>query len=59
MLSAYCPKCGTSYFVDHETYGPPNDKQKTYLNDASYLKVGQNTYVDCIFANAVVNGIYV
>ena len=29
-------------------------KQKTYLNDAAYLKVGQNTYVDRIFANAVV-----
>jgi hypothetical protein len=58
VLSAHCPQCETSYFVDHETYGPSNDKQKTYLNDAAYLKVGQNTYVDHIFANAVVNGIY-
>jgi hypothetical protein len=58
VLSAYCPKCDTSYFVDHETYGPLNDKRKTYLNDATYLKVGQNTYVDRIFSNAVVNGVY-
>ena len=58
VLSAYCPKCKTSYFVDHETHGPPNDRLKTYLNDAVYLKVGQNTYVDCVFSNAVVNGIF-
>ena len=48
----------TSYFVDHETHGPPNDRLKTYLNDAVYLKVGQNTYVDHVFSNAVVNGIF-
>jgi len=58
VLSAYCPKCKTSYFVDHETHGPPNDRLKTYLNDAVYLKVGQSTYVDRVFSNAVVNGIF-
>ncbi len=60
VLSAYCPnsKCKTSYFVDHETYGPPNNRQKAYLSDANYLKVGQSVYVDRIFSNAVLNGIY-
>jgi hypothetical protein len=58
VLSAYFPKCKTSYFVDHETHGPPNDRLKTYLNDAVYLKVGQSTYVDHVFSNAVGNGIF-
>ena len=58
VLSAYCPKCNTAYFVADETYGPPSDRQKAYLNDALYLKVGQSTYVDRIFSNAVLNGIY-
>ena len=58
VLSAHCPKCKTCYFVDHETYGPANDRQKTYLNDAVYLKVGQSTYVDRVFSNAVINGIF-
>jgi len=58
VLSAYCLKCKTSYFVDHETHGPPNDRLKTYLNDAVYLKVGQSTYIDHVFSNAVVNGIF-
>ncbi|TFK32840.1 hypothetical protein BDQ12DRAFT_701022 [Crucibulum laeve] len=34
------------------------DWQNVYLNSAKYLKVGQNTWVDRIFSNAVVNGIY-
>jgi hypothetical protein len=60
VLSAHCPRCKTCYFVDHETHdhGPPNDRQKTYLNDAVYLKIGQSTYVDRVFSNAVVNGIF-
>ena len=58
VLSAHCPRCKTCYFVDHETYGQSNDRQKTYLNDAVYLKVGQSTYVDRVFSNAVVNGIF-
>jgi hypothetical protein len=58
VLSAHCPRCKTCYFVDHETYGQSKDRQKTYLNDAVYLKVGQNTYVDRVFSNAVVNGIF-
>ena len=58
VLSAYCPKCKTTYFVDHEAYGETNDRKKTYLNDAVYLKVGQSTYVDRVFSNAVVNGIF-
>jgi hypothetical protein len=58
VLSAHCPRCETCYFVDHETYGPSNDKRRAYLNDAVYLKVGQNTYVDRTFSNAVLNGIY-
>ena len=58
VLSAHCPRCKTAYFVDHETYGPPNDRQKTYLNDAIYLKIGQNTYGDHVFSKAVINAVF-
>ncbi len=58
VLTGHCPKCKAVYAVDHETYGPPNARKKTYLNDAQYFKVGQSTYVDCVFSNAVLNGIY-
>jgi len=58
VLSAYCPKCNTVYFVDHESYGPQNERKRTYLNNACYFKVGQNTYVDRVFSKAVLNGTY-
>ncbi|KAF8809167.1 hypothetical protein BYT27DRAFT_7285400, partial [Phlegmacium glaucopus] len=58
VMSAYCPKCNTSYFVDHEAYGPSHQRKRTYLNDACYIKIGQSTYVDRIFSTAVINGTY-
>jgi hypothetical protein len=58
VLSAHCPKCKTLYFVDHETYGPMNARKRIYLNDAYYLKIGQNTYADRVFSKAVLNGIF-
>ncbi|KAF8804005.1 hypothetical protein BYT27DRAFT_7108095, partial [Phlegmacium glaucopus] len=40
--------------------GLPHQRRGTYLNDAAYIKIGQNTYVDHVFPNAVVtiNGAY-
>ena len=58
VLTGHCPNCKTAYFVDHEKYGPSQERKKTFLNDAKYLKVGQSTYVDRVFSNAVINGIY-
>ncbi len=58
VLTGHCPKCKALYCVDHETFGPSNARKKAYLNDAHYLKIGQSTYVDCVFSKAVLNGIY-
>ena len=60
VLSGYCAKCQTHYFSDHETYkdSPSNSRKRVYLNNAKYIKIGQSLYVDRIFSNAVMNGIY-
>lgn len=60
VLTGKCPSCKTSYFADHERFSneAENDWQRTYLNSAKYLKVGQSVWVDRIFANAVLNGMY-
>ena len=60
VLTGKCPSCMTSYFADHEHFSTEaeNDWQRTYLNSAKYLKVGQTVWVDRIFSNAVLNGMY-
>ena len=60
VLTGKCPSCNTSYFADHERFssGAENDWQRTYLNSAKYLKVGQTVWVDRIFSNAILNGMY-
>ena len=60
VLTGKCPSCQTSYFADHERFstGAENDWQRTYLNSAKYLKVGQTVWVDRIFSNSVLNGMY-
>ena len=60
VLTGKCPSCNTSYFADHERFfsEAENDRRRTYLNSAKYLKVGQTVWVDRIFSNAVLNGTY-
>ena len=44
---------------DHENYLEAHGSHKqVYLNNAKYLKAGQNLYVDWICSNAIVNGTY-
>jgi len=31
---------------------------KVYLTTADYIKAGQKLWVDCIFANSILNGMY-
>jgi CxC5 like cysteine cluster associated with KDZ transposases len=61
VLTGQCSTCQTKYFADHE-WAIENDHQdkhnKVYLNSAKYLKVGQNLWVDRLFSNGVVNGMY-
>jgi hypothetical protein len=61
VLSGQCPKCNTRYFADHHSLvsdAEQNNTRKLYSNSAKYLKVGQSLWVDCIFAQAVLNGKY-
>src|SRR5271168_2262485 len=49
-----------SYSADHERFSSEaeNDWKRTYLNSAKYFKVGQTLWVDRVFSNAVLNGMY-
>ena len=60
VLTGKCSSCKTSYSADHEHFSgeAENNCQRIYLNSAKYLKVGQTVWVDRIFSNAVLNGMY-
>ena len=59
VLTGYCPSCQTTYHADHErVLQEDNRHTRVYLNSAKYLKVGQSLWVDRVFSNAVVNGMY-
>ena len=63
VLAGQCSKCKTLYSADHETLSEAVSEEETrnrriYLNSAKYLKFGQSIWVDRVFSNAVVNGMY-
>ena len=63
VLTGQCFRCKTLYLADCETLSEvvsveETRKRRIYLNSAKYLKVGQSVWVDRVFSNAVVNGIY-
>jgi hypothetical protein len=61
VLAGKSTACNTTYYPDHERAPIDIDQQqhsKVYLNSARYLKIGQNTWVDRMFSNAVLSGIY-
>ncbi len=59
VLTGYCPSCQITYFADHERVLQKDDRHtKVYLNSAKYLKVGQSLWVNRVFSNAVLNGMY-
>ena len=63
VLTGQCFKCKTLYLADHECLseavsGEETRNRRIYLNSAKYLKVGQSVWVDRVFSNAVVNGMY-
>ena len=61
LLTGKCQDCKTLYLADHEWAPMGNDLNrhvKVYLNSAKYLKVGQNIWVDRLFGNAVLCGMY-
>ncbi|TFK58893.1 hypothetical protein BDN72DRAFT_781447 [Pluteus cervinus] len=59
VLSAHCDICRTIYYADHESFVKPDGaKERVYLNDAPYLKLGSNIWVDRLCSKAVVNAVY-
>ena len=61
VLTGKCTNCKTLYSADHERapVGDESNKHtRVYLNSAKYLKVGQNIWVDRLFGNAVLCGMY-
>ena len=61
VLTGKCTKCMTTYHADHERSPSADDQTRftrVYLNSAKYLKVGQNVWVDRLFSNGVINGMY-
>ena len=60
-LTGICDYCHTLYSADHESYQISDNEPKgndVYLNTAYYLKIGTNLWVDRIFSNALLNGMY-
>ena len=61
VLTGKCPTCDTHYAADHERFLDSNDNitwKRHYTNNAQYLKVGQNLWVDRSFSKAVMNGMF-
>ena len=57
VVPGKCPKCLHIYYADH-SHIPGQIPMCTFLNSAKYLKVGQSIWVDRIFSNAVLAGMY-
>ena len=60
VLTGKCPLCDTRYAADRERFLDPDKTtwKRLYTNDARYLKVGQNLWVDRSFSRAVMNGMF-
>ncbi|KAF8876471.1 hypothetical protein BD779DRAFT_1449392 [Infundibulicybe gibba] len=59
VLSGKCSKCKSIYYADHESVMKSNDNSvRVYLNTAQYLKIGREIWVDRVFSNAVIGGMY-
>ncbi|KAH6896217.1 hypothetical protein BKA70DRAFT_1231707 [Coprinopsis sp. MPI-PUGE-AT-0042] len=54
VIGGRCDRCKTSYMADHTYRGP----DKTFINDASYLKIGNSRWGDRVFTQSVCNAIY-
>ena len=59
-FAAFDPLCRTRYHPDHEAYSVPdsNQSREDFLNTARYLKIGSSLWVDRVFSNAVLSGMY-
>jgi len=58
--SGECTRCKTHYHADHKSYIPSNTTQshEVFINSARYLKIGSSLWVDWVFSNALLSGMY-
>jgi len=60
VLTGKCQQCKTLYVANHKSFFLPNSQQRqeVYLNNTSYLKIGQSLWVNQVFSKAVINATY-
>lgn len=58
VLTGKCAKCNTLYTADHESSGLVASRKRLFCNDARFLKVGHNLWVDKVFSASVTNAMY-
>ena len=59
VLVDHCTQCNTIYHADHKCVQAANGtSMHLYLNSATYIKIGQNVWVDQCFSEAILHGMY-
>jgi CxC5 like cysteine cluster associated with KDZ transposases len=58
VLTGECKTCHSMYYADHQIHHNGGNQTETFLNSAKYLQIGSNIWVDTIFSNALLNGMY-
>ena len=58
VLHAKCSRCDVIYCMDHISIPQSQSPSRVFLNSARYMKIGQSLWVDRVFSNAVLSGIY-
>jgi hypothetical protein len=59
LMRGKCTRCDAVYHPDHENYTSENGiTQEVFINSARYLKIGASVWVDRVFSNAVLGGLY-
>jgi CxC5 like cysteine cluster associated with KDZ transposases len=57
-LTGECTTCHSMYYADHQIHHNRGSQTEIFLNSAKYLQIGSNIWVDTIFSNALLNGMY-
>lgn len=58
LMRGKCTRCKTLYHPDHEDYTLDGQTQEVFINSAHYLKIGASIWVDRVFSNAILGGMY-
>jgi hypothetical protein len=53
VIGAKCGKCNVAYLADHEHIPAPHTGERCLLNDAAYVKIGQNLWADHVMDSSL------